>query len=297
MSAKFLVTTQVSYLQKKTKSKHICDARSHTAKHQHAIRHAKDDASILVKDQTRVRQPLPEPLQSIQPEVTAIQDQRPQSSGSQSIFNAGAGDVWDEEDEDLALDDLIDIFPSTLSEEKGITTTFVQEQMNGQARDARNKQKQALLDGSTSQEMTLNIQTLSKGYSQANAPRKRVSDRDTFLPAIAQISSTLDPFIRLPTEISEQEKSLVHFCKSDAHVNMTRLKTSRFQLRPTMDLGYFSRSSTLSRLRHCAFTAPSMSYQCPNQCRPRRVDIQPRDCATSTPLLLRTASSSIQASK
>ena len=225
MSAKFLVTTQAGYLQKNTRSKHICDARSHIAKRQHAIRHAIDDASASVEDQTRIRQPFPEPAQPIDPDATCIQDRQSQSSGSQSILGAEEDSIWDEEDEDLSLDDLIDIFPSILSEERRITTTAVQTERTSHAHDVRSTQKQALPPGPTSRELTLTVHTLSKGHGQANTPQKRASDGGASLPTIAQISSTLDPFIRLPIEISEQEKSLVHFCKSNAHENATRLST------------------------------------------------------------------------
>jgi hypothetical protein len=58
-----------------------------------------------------------------------------------------------------------------------------------------------------------------------NVLQRRVSDSDSLASAQSPpvgIESFLDPFFRLPWQLSEYERSLVHFCQSQNSTGMTR---------------------------------------------------------------------------
>jgi hypothetical protein len=55
-------------------------------------------------------------------------------------------------------------------------------------------------------------------------------------PAISEITSSLDPFIRLPVQIPESDKSLLHFCKSTDHIRRFR-SSDEVQFSILVDVG------------------------------------------------------------
>ena len=241
---KFLVTTQKDHFTKAARYAQICAVRSHLTSRQHANR--LKQAAVLTGTQRtkasakpfedvtghRVQRPLP---------MSTHPDGHPTS---ESLRDEAANTICDGLNKDLSIEDLIDIFePSVQDGPNTITNrSLTSNDDSSPVLDPKNHHYIRGLEMGTADclgpSSTTSIRSRRRASvsishdasgrtdpfvegdigNKSDFPSVPTLHRSFTVPIANQVSSTLDPFIRLPLELTQEEKSLLHFCKSSISI-------------------------------------------------------------------------------
>jgi hypothetical protein len=177
------------------------------------------------------------------------------------------------EQEDLAFNDLTEVFQlntnSDISGGKDAKVYAITNKSSGypgsctdvdSSMQARRSPQYAPTTSLTSTKRLINVKKRRKSTSRAASPgvpgnnyRARPIDMVARkspgnVPAIQEITSSLDPFIRLPLEMSGPDKSLLHFCELNGGM---RFVGSPMQISIMADAGYGEPLRPRDTAQHC----------------------------------------------
>ena len=237
--AVFLVTNPSNYLDSGSKQRHISTVRSHIASHRHSLNRERKD--------THQKDPVPENPEDFAG-ISSPRDSRFPHGEAQDLDQPFAATCEETHaspepvDDGISMKDIVDVFyPTVQTYEKGKDKSDNASSLSSDTTAASVAYPHiwAESDGLTqprySKSFLGNVSRPSQSQisyfdRSAEAGSHVAAIEDTVeeiarldetgagsrTPSIAQISATLDPFIRLPIEITMEEKSLMHFCKSNS---------------------------------------------------------------------------------
>ena len=221
----FLVTTQSNYWERTARDRQISTARSRAASLRYSRSRVQSTTAVTVQKHGQAGD-FVGMAHSVETRPCRTKIPRLHSWSSCNNSRAEPAASYKDGDEELSLHDLIEIFPNTSLSDKSVlngfnlsTSTVDDESASSQTYSHSHHSLHASGRAPDSQRKMLTHYTSSESASSVgpicddagSAPQPHGVDAYLMVPAICQISSTLDPFIRLPLEITEQEKSLIHF--------------------------------------------------------------------------------------
>ena len=200
---KFLVTTQSDHYGKPKDYVQESAVRSFLTSRQHAQRRSQPTIQFVPSASRPVKSRSKSSPKSKKTRTPIQHPPRRLSEGTEPLG------LESEAQEDLSLDDLLDCF----GRPSGDTPVEQQLLQDGRIRDRGHadylKDAMSVLD-----QITVQAARPSKTPTLSTSnPQPPVSGRTYFESISSEINSVLDPFIRLPMELTKEEESLIHFCE------------------------------------------------------------------------------------
>lgn len=218
----FVVTTKSNHSKVSAHYTRLSKARSHLARRDHAHRRQQKKLSqLLLNSHNHSRTLLPATDIPSLPRESPAQAKPcyPISSINELDNSVVCEDAYDQV---ISVNELLDIFqPSdpSYAQDDGVESPSP---LTDNVSNPDHIHRETLCPPYTSApaHQHMDLPTQNENYSEESCRDSRIvgkgsSDEGSFFDSsITEITSTLDPFLQLPVEISPQENSLIHFCKN-----------------------------------------------------------------------------------